>query len=351
MKLKSILAAALLTIAPAIAVCAEELNENETNNSTTTLNDVIKAAGTVAEKIQINGYAQGGYEYNSSDNSNTFDFKRTIVWAKAQITDKWSFLYMHDFKASSLEYYTAYSFNKALNVRMGQFKNSLSMENCMSPSKLELVNCYSQSVMWMTGFTDPLIGPQGGRDLGLLIYGQAGNTGLKYELGIMNGQGINKKDGNPEKDFILKLDYKVADPLRIVVSGQIGRGHAIALNPANPDIKIGDNYKRNRLTAGAEYASKPFTMRAEWLKGWDGAVQSQGVYATAQAPVCSKVDAVASFDWLDKNTKLNMRQANYTVGLQYWFFNKCRIQAQYTRCCPSFGKDYNMVQVQTQVGF
>lgn len=350
MNYKTLLAAAMLMAAPVLSINAEQTAEKETNGSTTTLNDVVKAVAGVADKIQINGYAQGGYEYSSKDNSNTFDFKRTIVWAKAQITDKWSFLYMHDFKASSLEYYTAYSFDKAFNVRMGQFKNSLSMENAMSPSKLELVNCYSQPVMWMTGFTDPLIGPQGGRDLGLLFYGEAGNTGLKYELGIMNGQGINVKDGNREKDFILKLDYKLVPSLRIVTSGQIGRGHAIKADESR-NIAEGQNYKRDRLTAGFEYASKPLTVRGEWLKGWDDAIQSQGVYVTAQSPVCKKVDAVASFDWLDKNTKANMRQANYTIGLQYWFFNKCRIQAQYTRSCPSFGKDYNVIQVQTQVGF
>lgn len=355
MKFKILLAAALIAGAAA-PLCAEELTENnqqenkqETELSNNLLN-VIKGAENLASRIEINGYVQGGYDYQSSDNSNTFNYKRAIVWAKAKITDKWSFLYMHDFKASSLEYYTAYSFNKALNVRMGQFKNSLSMENAMSPSKLEIINCYSQPVMYMTGFNDPLVGPQGGRDIGLMIYGEAGNTGLKYELGVMNGQGINKNDGNREKDFILKLDYSVCPGLRIVTSGQLGRGHAIADSPYN-GIHKDQNYKRNRLTAGFEYVSKPLSLRAEWLKGWDGCVQSQGVYATAQAPVCNKLDAIASYDYLSRNTHSDLQQANYAVGLQYWFYKRCRIQAQYTRCCPGNAKDYNMVQFQTQVFF
>lgn len=355
MNLKTLFAAALLS-GFAAPVCAEELAETEplraTNclQSANSLNNVAKTVKNLADSIEIHGYIQGGYDYQSSDNANTFDFKRAIVWAKANITDKWSFMYMHNFKASTLEFYTTYSFCKAFNVRLGQYKHSLSMENAMSPSKLELIDCYSQAVSYMAGYTDPLTGNWGGRDQGLLLYGQAGNTGLKYELGIMNGQGINQKDKNREKDFILKLDYRVCDPLRIVVSGQIGRGHAVDSSSVNIIAK-NQNYKRNRLTAGFEYIGKPFSLRAEWLKGWDNAIQSQGVYATAMVPVCKKVEAVASYDYLTRNIHSDLQQSNYTIGLQYWFFHRCRLQAQYTRCCPGNAKDYNKLQLQTQIYF
>lgn len=351
--IRLICALCLASLATTGAIATDTDEDKEKKTPLVSINVSPKLTEGVLKdfKLHINGYAQGGYDYNSSDNSNSFNFKRAIVWAKADITPRWSFLYMHDFKNSTLEYYTAYSFGKGLNVRMGQFKTPLSMENPMSPSKLELIDCYSQPVRYLVGFSDPLMGSQGGRDLGLLFYGEAGNSGLKYEFGIMNGQGINKSDGNPEKDFVLKLDYRVASPLRIVVSGQLGRGHAIATSAACPTINEGDNYKRHRLTAGVEYSSDFLTLRSEWLKGWNGPDQSQGVYATMLKPLCKNFDAIASFDWLDKNTRLDMRQTNYTIGLQYRFFNKCRIQAQYTRCCPGFAKDYNVVQVQTQVGF
>ena len=343
-----------LAIASLLALCTLNVNAENADTTQTTNKTAIKAAEVIdnlAGRIHINGYMQGGYDYQSSDNQNSFNFKRAIVWAKADITDRWSFTYMHDFKASSLEYYTAYRVHKALNLRLGQFKTSLSMENPMSPSKLELIDSYSQPVKYLVGFTDPLIGAQGGRDLGFLVYGDICNTGLKYELAVMNGQGINKNDGNSDKDYAMKLDYRILKPLRIVVSGQLGRGHAIANSPFAPAIQQGDNYKRNRVTAGAEYVGQHFSLRSEWLKGWDGPYQSQGVYATAMKNLCKTVDAVASYSWLDRNSQLNARQSNYTVGLQYWFYKKCRIQVQYTRWCPSFAKDYNLIQLQTQVGF
>lgn len=322
-----------------------------TNDSIAKKKDNSEIFNDLVGRIHINGYAQAGYDYASQDNENTFSFKRAIMWARVDITDRWSFLYMHDFKNSSLDCYTTYKVHPALNLRLGQFKNLLSMENCMSPSKLELIDCYSQPVKYLAGYSDPLMGNQGGRDLGLLIFGKAGNTGLGYELAVMNGQGINKSDGNKYKDFMLKLDYHLTRSLRIVTSGQIGKGHAIANSDWSPSIQKDDNYRRHRVTAGAEYVSKQFSLRSEWLKGWNGPYQSQGVYATALKPLSRATDAIASYSWLDRNSQLNARQSNYTIGIQCWFQKKCRIQAQYTRCCPSYAKDYNLIQIQTQVGF
>ena len=50
-------------------------------------------------RIQLHGYAQGGAFYNSrgGEDQNTFEIKRVLFWANAQITDRWSFLFMHDF--------------------------------------------------------------------------------------------------------------------------------------------------------------------------------------------------------------------------------------------------------------
>ncbi len=51
--------------------------------------------------------------------------KRAIFLGGAQITDRWSFLFMHDFSSVVQEYYTDFRItnNKALTVRLGQFKN------------------------------------------------------------------------------------------------------------------------------------------------------------------------------------------------------------------------------------
>ena len=250
----------------------------------------------LTSRITLNGYAQAGWSYQNPNGkaTNAYNLKRTLLWAKARITDRWSFLFMHDFSSVVQEFYTDYriSNDNALTVRLGQFKHSYSMEN---PA-------------------------------------------------LMSGQGINRKDLNNQKDFIAKLELRPIDGLRFVASGYLGTGCAVNTAAWNPDIKVGDNYKRNRYSVGVEYKTLPYTgskykearpasIRAEWLGGEDGEVGSRGGYATIAIPVVDALDVVASGETFDRNTKVEgWDQTNLTLGLQYWFYKKCRVQLQYTRC-------------------
>ena len=317
-------------------------------------------------RITLNGYAQAGYAYSDQGGvtSSTINLKRTLLWAKARITDRWFFLFMHDFNSVVQEFYTDYRVTKGkeLTVRLGQFKNSLTLENPMSPVQLELIDVCSQAVTSMSGCYDPLYGLNYGRDLGLEIYGDLLNDHIHYEVGIMNGQGINRKDGNSDKDVIVKLEYRPIEELRLVVSGQKGRGHAVGTAAWNPDIQVGDDYRRDRLTGGFEWKSgryapstykeaRPVKLRAEYLVGKDGDVNSRGAYATTTIPLISGIDAIASIDYFDRNTDIDYSQTQATAGLQYWFYKNCRIQLQYTRTWSKYQDDYNWLQAQMQVAF
>ena len=93
MNFKTFISSLLIVGASTTAVMAEDTD----NGFTLFSGDTQKAANVIedlASRIKINGYVQGGYDYNTSDDSNTFNFKRAILWAKADITDKWSFLYI-----------------------------------------------------------------------------------------------------------------------------------------------------------------------------------------------------------------------------------------------------------------
>jgi hypothetical protein len=239
---------------------------------------------------------------------------------------------MHDFSSVVQEYYTDYRFtnNKALTVRLGQFKNGVSLENPLSPTAMEAIDVYSEGVTYLTGCgSDPLMGVQYGRDLGLAIFGETNDGKFRYEAQVMNGQGINKKDGNKEKDFIGRLEYRPVKGLNLVATGQIGRGHAIANSPYNPDIHDGDNYKRNRWTVGFDYKSKDFNVHGEYLEGKDGNATSRGAYVTGAVPLYKGLEFVGSYDFFNFNTNLGMDQHKAIAGLQYWFFKKCRFQVQY----------------------
>ena len=328
--------------------------------------EVPSWAATLSESMELHGYAQAGYTWRHQNgaNTNTFDIKRVLFWAKANVTERWSFLFMHDFSSVVQEFYTDYRFThgKELIVRLGQFKNSLSMQNPLSPTKLDLIDCYSQAVVYLTGCgSDPLNGVQYGRDLGLMIHGDIFNNKLHYELAVMNGSGINRKDNNNQKDVITKLEYRMKPNLRMVVSGQLGKGHALAESPYCPDIQVGENYTRNRWSAGAEWKhhtegvdywkNRTAQVQAEVLGGRDGSNHSIGAYATACVPVCQAFDLIASADYMNYNTDLGLKQMNTVFGIQHWFYKTCRLQVQYTHANPAKGKHFGYLQTQVQVAF
>lgn len=298
-------------------------------------NSAKKFVSDVSERIKLHGYAQAGYTYqkNSAQEVNTFDIKRTLLWANAQINDRWSFLFMHDFNSQVQEFYTDFRItkNNALYVRLGQFKNGYSLENPLSPTAMETIDVYSEGVTYLSGCgSDPLFGVQYGRDLGLSLFGNVCENKLRYELQVMNGQGINRKDKNNSKDVIGRLEWEPAKGLKIVTTGQLGRGHAVATSVYAPDIALDQNYDRNRFSAGVDYKSRRLNVHSEYLQGKDDKVTSNGVYVTGSvALIPSTLDLVGSYDYFNFNQDLDFDQHKCVFGIQWWYFKKCRLQLQY----------------------
>lgn len=289
----------------------------------------------ISERIKLHGYAQAGYTYqrNSEQHTNTFDIKRTLLWADAKINDRWAFLFMHDFNSQVQEFYTDFriSNNKALFVRFGQFKNAYTLENPMSPTSMETIDVYSEGVTYLSGCgSDPLFGVQYGRDLGLSLFGMVCENKFRYEFQVMNGQGINRKDKNNAKDLIGRLEWRPVKGLNIVASGQYGRGHAVATSIYNPNIALDQNYDRNRYSFGVDYRSKWVNVHGEVLGGKDDEVDSRGAYVTGSvALIPSTLDLIGSVDYFDFNTDLDMDQQKGVFGIQWWYYKKCRFQVQY----------------------
>ena len=129
----------------------------------------------------------------------------------------------------------------------------------------------------------------------------------------------------------------------------------------NPDVKVGDDYTRDRVSIGAEWkqpteagkqsASGGISIRGEYMAGKDGEVKSHGGYVTGCVALGKGWDVVASADYFDRNTEMDYAQTQLTAGVQYWFFKKCRLQLQYTRTFSDFQDDYNWLQAQVQVAF
>ncbi len=382
----------ILTIA--LALIALALNAQPPQGDSTNLRGLM---GPLFKRIQVHGYIQGGYEWNNKlgKQTNEFNLKRSNVVALAQITDRWFFFFLHDFNSEVQEFYTDFRVTKGkgLNIRFGQTKTPLTMENPYSPDQLELIDVTSQATTYFAGTFDPLYSDKVmyGRDLGIMLHGELFNSHFKYQLGLFNGQGINVKDKNNKKDLVLNLEVAPIPNLRFVATGQIGKGCAADyhlsdkfVSPYNQAITPGEDYDRDRYTFGFEYKTfptprivdwkhRPFAIRSEIMGGKDGKVDALGAYATTVIPLFSTVDLVASYDFMNYNTKEDYKSTKYVIGLQYWFYSNCRIQLQYTRgvlenmtageptiipnqfgpptIIPNLQPDYDMIQLQLQVGF
>ena len=199
--LKALLSALMLTVFAVSATAQEQQKEQK-----------IDWVQELKDRITINGYMQGAYLYSDQggETTSTFQFKRAIFWIKARITDRWSFLFMNNFAITPgpLEYWTDFRVtnNKALTIRIGQFQHPFSLESPLTPTMLELIDITSQAVTYLANGNEPLLGPNYGRDQGIMLLGDLFNDRFHYALAVMNGQGINVRDGNSDKDVILKLE-------------------------------------------------------------------------------------------------------------------------------------------------
>lgn len=310
---------------------------------------------SIFKHIELHGFAQATYtEADAPTASNTFEMKRVYLIAKIQINDRWKATLMHDFCSKFQEYYTEYQITKGneLTVQMGQFKSPLTLENPLAPFEVEGIGVNTQAVGYLVGGGgDGLYGLNLGRDLGIMVKGDVLDNLMHYDLAIMNGQGINVKDGNNKKDIVGGITVKPIPGLKIAVSGQKGYGHAIGTNPFNPGVKVGEDYTRNRISAGTEYRKNGFKIRGEYISAKDGDVKSQGWDIATTIPVAPKLDIVAVYDYLDKNKDMKAYQTNLLGGVQYWFHRLCRLQLQYMYCMPNLTESNHLLQAQVQFAF
>ena len=110
---------------------------------------------------------------------------------------------------------------------------------------------------------------------------------------------------------------------------------------------------KKRWGAGGVVTTSTFNLRTEYLAGKDRSVKSEGFYATGSVRFARNFDFIASFDYFNPNKAADFKQNNYIAGVQYWFYPRCRLQAQYTFCDKKGDgqKDSNLIQAQVQVRF
>ena len=324
--------------------------------------DSKKWINTLIERINLSGYAQGGFEYyDQSEPKDQFKIARIIFMADAKVDDHINAYMMYDFKSASLhELWFNYKVSPAFSVKVGQFKTPFTIENPLSPTVLELIYPSSLATGYMIGGSNSLMMKgAAGRDIGICAYGQLLDGWLSYDVALMNGAGRNKSDDNSQKDFVVRLGLQPASWLLVSGSMMKGTGNVavhydeegriVSNDTGIGGLKHNGNFQRDRYAVGTQIKTAPINLRSEFMMGKDGDSNSRAVYATGTVNnIVKHLDFIASYDYLDIWSGTTNR---YSAGLQYWFYPRCRIQLGYGLNDTEGQHKENCLLAQIQVRF
>lgn len=294
---------------------------------------------------RISGYVQAGYEW--SDESSSFFIKRVRLDLRGALARTLDYRVQLEFASSPkiVDAYLQYRPFRQLNFKLGEYKIPFTIENTdYVPLKFELIE-YPLALQRLMGFAEPIGGRmvggvmQGGetlkdtgRDMGLTLYGTLveceGRALLSYDVGVLNGAGINLKDNNRSKDVVTRLTLR---PVRgLTLSGSWYGGEYGA-----------DCLERQRVSAGVCYDRGRGVVRGEWIGGRTGyaateeyaagTFDSSGWYVLGGVRLTSTLMPVVRYDTLLPDTaSADSRQTNWTAGILWHPVRPLRCQLNYT---------------------
>ena len=217
-----------------------------------------------------------------------------------------------------------------------------------------------------------------GRDIGLQLQGDFlknanGRNLLHYQIGVFNGQGINTKDVDNQKNVIGGVWVMPVSGMRIGAFGWTGsyaRKGNWTETVADPTSSVTPgaakeithtnevrSLNQNRYAFSFEYKKDGWTVRSEYIHSTGKAFaksitnfndanakdcslnekigdKAQGVYGLviaplAQLPKNSRIDIKARYDMYQPNGKNNMQKTQYEAGLNFHIGKRISILTEY----------------------
>lgn len=334
MKTKTTLLATALLALPVGAVSAQQ-----------SLKDIAKS-------VKVGGLLNARYSYDSSDKSNGFDIRRLRLSVGGDIGRRLDYKLQAEYGGGNsssaatvklLDAYLRVKVAKAFNVQVGEFKVAYSQESQDGPASwLTIEN--PTAVSRLNGYSDESGQKANSRDVGLRLYGALADGIVTYKIGVYNGNGINLKDNDSQKDVAAFVTVNPWRSLTLSAGQYIGHYTTSAAG----------TLRRNRTSAGLTYKDHHVTFRSEYLYGTTGPSHHQGVYATAAYTLPHGLQPVISYGYYQKDTETARdNQSDYLAGVN-WTANKyLRLQLDYTfsHYTNSTKSDRNLLEAQLVASF
>lgn len=312
--------------------------------------------------IQLGGNGQLMYRYSDVDKiHHDIKAKNLFLSLNGKLNDSFRYGFLLELVNPSVqEFWGEWTADRAFNLKVGQFKSPFTLESQFVPATLETA-AYSRTIANLVGYAgeDDVLKMQNGknnfgRDAGVMVSGELiplkEHHLVQYSAGLFQGTGVTTGAVNNNKDFAGMLLFKPVKELRVGGGAYFGQATYLKVGEEMP----GDHV-RDRWFLSADYNSKRFTARAEWVNGNDGGIRKEGVYALAlYYLVPGKLNILGKVDYYDRNKDVNVDVFDYTCGINYYFYPQCRVQLNYTYSDYSEewgAKNSNTVFAQLQVAF
>lgn len=357
--------------------------------------------------VKLSGYGMTQYQYSGQKGkeSNSFNIRMGRIALEGRIANDFYWKAQIQFNGNTsdlgssprmVDLFAEWQKYSYFKVKIGQFKNPFTFENPMHPIDQGFMG-YSQNVSKLAGFSDRAgEHASNGRDIGLLLQGDFlknanGRNLLHYQIGVFNGQGINTKDVDNQKNVIGGVWVMPVAGMRIGVFGWTGsyaRKGNWTETVANPTSSVTPgatkeithtnevrSLNQNRYAFSFEYKANDWTVRSEYIHSTGMAFaksitnhgdeaskdcnlnkkignKAQGVYGLVIAPIVSKkLYAKARYDMYEANGKTDMMRTQYEVGLNYHINKNFTILSEYAFVNDRTIADHNYSMADVEVCF
>ena len=255
-------------------------------------------------------------------------------------------------------------------IRVGQFKRAFTFENPTHPIT-QGWRGYADVINRLSGFGDRAgEKSSGGRDIGIQLAGDIfpnakGRKLLHYQVGVYNGEGVNRSDKNNQKDIIGGLWVMPIKGVRVGAFGWKGSHGGMVTDAGN-----NENVPLNRYCLSAEYDKDEYTFRAEYLhsQGWGTGVigsnvinydlgdKADGWYMFGIVPIVkSKLHAKARYQTYRVSKSWDSSVNQVECGLNYFFTKNLEMHLEYShvndRNLAADKHNYNLLDVELDFRF
>ena len=367
-----LLLAITLTLGYAVAVSAQEVKDTATESLEDRMTKNEKRTARLEKLKQyasLSGFIQAEYDWlDDGTNGNTtssssfyirrlrFTIAGDLYKGKAGKLDYRAYFDLARVKNPNpnpiLDMWMRYQPVKEFGIQLGQFKNPITFEASISPSKYDFIDfSYAVSNLAKMGSNDVAGLNVTARDIGFQLFGgfihRDGYSILNYNIGLVNGSGINTKDNNKSKDIFARLTVKPTADFALAAYYQWGEANLSSFT-AEKFAEYGwmgsaEYVTMHRWGGGFNYDGKKAFARGEYIAGLTGALASEGAYIeggkrfhlpknAGMLWVGAMVDYFCrnTFDYTERDTKSAAIDMRYSVCVGYTPFKYLRVQLAYS---------------------